>query len=44
MVGWKINCIIENNIATTAPWEDTSKTWSTGIGGGICLDATEGNG
>ena len=38
------NCIIENNIATTAPWEDTSKTWSTGIGGGICLDATEGNG
>ena len=37
------NCIIENNIATKAPWVD-SQVWATGIGGGICLDATEGNG
>ena len=38
------NCIIENNVATTSPWEDNSHVWATGIGGGICLDATEGNG
>lgn len=38
-----INCIIEDNIATINPWMAESKVWSTGVGGGIVLDATEGN-
>ena len=41
------NCIIENNIGAKDPFvkknNNGNDTWSTGIGGGICLDATEGN-
>lgn len=38
-----VNCIIENNVATSSPWDKGGGIWAGGIGGGICLDATEGN-
>lgn len=35
------NCIIENNIATDNPFRpETKDVWASGVGGGICLDAT----
>ena len=35
------NCIIENNIATTSPWEKTDNhVWSMGVGGGVCLESS----
>ena len=36
------NCIIENNVGAANPYQ-TARGWSMAIGGGICLDATEGS-